>query len=253
MTAKGTLLQSVVTPLTASLGVLVTASAHRVAHFRVGNPVRPALPLLVCLLLAACGPGASEQPLISAAIGGGSSTTSTSTPTTTATEPLDPGAVLADAHRATAGNYRFRSVVVVDGATIITISGVVDGASVAATLETGTSIIDYVRTPAGEWVTGPEGEMVPLEGEPPTGAPLDLLEDATEASIDHQDSDATALTATLGAPAGPSAGLRVSITVSGAVVTEISYRAEAEGVVADVTTTVSDVGRAGTVEAPAAG
>lgn len=178
--------------------------------------------------------------------------TSPSLATTTTTEPVDPGAVLASAYDATAGNYQFLSVVVVDGETLTTVSGIVDGNSVAASIQAGTTQVDYVRTPAGEWVTDQSGAWVPLQGEAPATVPLALLVEATDLALEEQNEGRLVLGATLG-PGSRAAGLRVSVVIQGGVVTEIRYRAETEGVVADVTTTVSHIGVAGTVAAPVSG
>ena len=55
---------------------------------------------------------------------------------------------------------------------LTTISGVVDGNSVAAEIGTGSGEVSYVRTPEGEWVTGADGEWVEPDGEPPGSGSL---------------------------------------------------------------------------------
>jgi len=170
---------------------------------------------------------------------------------TSTTDAVDVGAVFAAALAATSPNYRFQSVVTVAAQTVTTIQGVVNGESVAASITAGTSEVSYVRTPEGEWVTGPDDEWSVLEGEAPAGAPLSGLTDVTELALDSAAGDMTVILATLGPAAGPAAGTRVAITISGGLVTAISYQAPSGADVAEVTTTVSEIGSAGTVEAPA--
>ena len=156
------------------------------------------------------------------------------------------GAALA----ATSANYRFESVVAVGDQTITTITGVVDGESVAATISAGTSDVSYVRTPDGEWVTGPDDEWGVLEGEAPAGAPLAGLTDAGDFALESSDAGLQTILATLGTAAGPVAGTRVTITLTNGQVTQIRYQAQSGSELADVTTTITDIGAAGTVEAP---
>jgi hypothetical protein len=178
-------------------------------------------------------------------------TTTTAAPiSTSTTQGVDVPGEFAAALAATSPNYRFESMVMVGDQMITSIQGVVDGDSVAATITAGTSDVSYVRTPEGEWVTGPDDEWSVLEGEAPAGAPLAGLTDATDLALDSVDAGVLAILATLGPAAGPAAGTRVTITMSGGLVTEIRYQAQSGPDLAEVTTTITEVGSAGTVEAP---
>ncbi len=178
-------------------------------------------------------------------------TTSTAPATTTSTQAIDVAGEFAAALAATSPNYRFESVVTVGDQVVTTIAGVVDGESVAATITTGTSEVSYVRTPEGEWVTGPDDEWAVLEGEAPAGAPLAGLTDASDFALESSNAGLLAVLATLGPAAGPVAGTRVTITLTDGQVTQIRYQAQSGSDLADVTTTITEVGSAGTVEAPA--
>ena len=50
-----------------------------------------------------------------------------------------------------------------DETVVTTIEGMVDGASVEATIATGDTNLSYVRTSEGEWTREPDGEWVRLE------------------------------------------------------------------------------------------
>ncbi len=181
-----------------------------------------------------------------------SSTTVATIPASATTAPaIDVAAVFAGALAATSPNYAFQSLVTVGEQTVTTIQGVVDGESVAASIMAGTSQVDYVRTPEGEWVTGPDDEWSVLEGEAPAGAPLSGLADVTDLALEAAGNELFVVLATLGPAAGPAAGTRVAITVSGGLVTEIRYQAQSGADTAEVTTTVTNIGTAGTVAAPA--
>jgi len=213
-----------------------------------GGPIRWALRPLLALLVACSGTGAvvttaTLPPTTS------SSVTTTLAGTST-TQPIDVAVVFGEALAATSPNYRFQSVVTVGDQAVTTIQGIVDGESVAASITAGTSEVSYVRTPEGEWVTGPDDEWSVLEGEAPAGAPLAGLADASDLGLESSGADVTVILATLGAAAGPAEGTRVAITVSGGFVTEIRYQAQSGADIAEVETTVTDVGSAGVVEAP---
>jgi hypothetical protein len=182
-------------------------------------------------------------------------TSSTAAPSTLAstssTQAIDASAVFAEALAATSPNYRFQSVVTVADQTVTTIEGVVDGESVSASISAGTSEVAYVRTPEGEWVTGADDEWSVLEGEAPAGAPLSGLTDVTEITLESATSESLVIAATLGPAAGPAAGTRAAITMTGGLVTEIRYQAQSGADIAEVITTVTEAGSAGVVEAPA--
>jgi hypothetical protein len=72
----------------------------------------------------------------------------------------------------------------------------------------------------------------------------------TELTLELAESELMVILATLGSAAGPAAGTRVAITVTGGLVTAISYQAQSGADIAEVTTTVTEIGSAGTVEAP---
>jgi hypothetical protein len=186
-----------------------------------------------------------------------SSTTTTTAvaPTTTSTivtttEPIDPARVVADGLAASSANYRFSSVVLVGEETLTSIMGVVDGEAVSAQIATGTSEVSYVRTPEGEWVTGADGEWVELEGEPPVGAPLAALSDAGDFVLESGDASQAVITGVLGPAAGSAQGIPFTLTVEGGQVTEIRYEVDTGGEIAQVVTTLSEFGSAGTVAKP---
>ena len=215
-----------------------------------GGPIKWALPPLLALVVACSTTGAVVSTTTLSPTTSITTVATTLAPTST-TEAVDVGTVFAEALAATSPNYRFQSVVTVAAQPVTTIQGVVDGESVAASITAGTSEVSYVRTPEGEWVTGPDDEWSVLEGEAPAGAPLSSLTDVTELTLDSAANDTTVILATLGPAAGPAAGTRVAITVTGGLVTAISYQAQSGADVAEVITTVTEVGSAGTVEAPA--
>ena len=214
-----------------------------------GGPIKWALRPLLALVVACSTTGAGVTTSSVAATTSSSSTTTTIA--TTTTRAIDAEGVLGEALAATSPNYRFQSLVTVGGQTITTIQGVVDGESVAASITAGNSEVSYVRTPDGEWVTGPEDEWSVLEGEAPAGAPLAGLTDVSDLAVESGDGALMVILATLGSVAGPGAGTRVAITVKQGLITEIRYQAQSDADTAEVVTSVSEVGSAGTVEAPA--
>ena len=175
---------------------------------------------------------------------------STTIAATTTTAPVDPDLVVSESLAASSANYRFTSVVLVGEQTLTTISGAVDGGSVAADVVTGSGEVSYVRTPDGEWVTGPDGEWVELEGEPPVAPPLGALVDAGNLVLESGDGTRGVFTGTLGPAAGEAQGLGFSLTVESGLVTEVRYQVDTGGEMAQVITTLSDFGGAGTVTAP---
>jgi hypothetical protein len=151
---------------------------------------------------------------------------------------------------ASSSNYRFSSVVLVGEQTLTSIAGVVDGTSVAAEITTGTGVLSYVRTPDGEWVTGADGEWAALEGEAPVSPPLAALADPVDLTLESGDEARGVVTGRLGPAAGPAEGVPFSLIIEGGVVTEIQYQVESSAGPAQVITTLSDIGSAGTVSAP---
>ncbi|HLF44168.1 MAG TPA: hypothetical protein VJA46_11685 [Acidimicrobiia bacterium] len=216
-----------------------------------GGPIKWALQPLLALVVACSSTGAAVTTTNPTSPSTSTTTTTTTLATTTATQAIDVGTVFGEALAATSPNYAFQSVVTVGEQTVTTIQGIVDGVSVAASIMAGTSEVAYVRTPEGEWVTGPDDEWSVLEGEAPAGAPLAGLADVTDLALESADSEMIVILATLGPAAGPAAGTRVSITVSGGLITVIRYQAQSGADTAEVTTTVTGVGSAGAVEAPA--
>lgn len=218
-----------------------------------GGPIPWALPVI--LIVAACTGGTQVQPsTTSVAIATSSTsapvTTSSTVGTATTTAPLDPVAVVGESLAASSANYRFTSVVLVGEQTLTTINGTVDGTSVSAEVTTGSSELSYIRTPDGEWVTGPDGDWVQLEGEPPVGPPLGALVDATNLVLESGDGGRGVFTGTLGPAAGDAEGVSFSLTVEGGLVSEIRYEVDTGGETAQVITTFSDIGAAGTVSPP---
>jgi hypothetical protein len=176
--------------------------------------------------------------------------TSTTPAETTTTVPVDPVAVVSESLSASSSNYRFTSVVLVGEQTLTSISGIVDGNSVAAEIATGATEVSYIRTPGGEWVTTADGEWVALEGEPPVAPPLAALVDAGDLVLESGDATQGVFTGVLGAAAGPAQGIPFSLTVESGVVSEIRYQVDTGGELAQVITTLSDIGAAGTVSPP---
>jgi hypothetical protein len=218
----------------------------------LGGGRGPAWRVLSLVVIAACGlgqPAATSPPATSP----GEAVVTTDRPapisTTTASDPRE---LVARAVAATAPNYRFASTMVAEGVEVTSITGTVDGPSMAATIKTGTSAIEYVITPEGEWATGEEGDLVPIEGEPPAVAPLAALMELQEVVVASMAGDQVTVNAILGPSAGPAAGLQVAITIAGEVISRIEYQAEVAGVLAEVVTVLTDVGSAGTVSPPPA-
>ncbi|HEX5695873.1 MAG TPA: hypothetical protein VFZ15_05775 [Acidimicrobiia bacterium] len=226
---------------------LSTASTRRWGGSRI-------LPI-VFVVMAACTTSAGETTKVPDTTTTTSTTTtdqaaSTTIAATTTTAPVDPDLVVSESLAASSANYRFTSVVLVGEQTLTTISGAVDGGSVAADVVTGSGEVSYVRTPDGEWVTGPDGEWVELEGEPPVAPPLGALVDAGNLVLESGDGTRGVFTGTLGPAAGEAQGLGFSLTVESGLVTEVRYQVDTGGEMAQVITTLSDFGGAGTVTAP---
>jgi hypothetical protein len=110
--------------------------------------------------------------------------------------------------------------------------------------------LSYVRTPDGEWVTGADGEWAALEGEAPVSPPLAALADPAEVALESGDTARGVVTGRLGPAAGPARGVPFSLTIDGGLITEIRYQVESSAGPAQVVTTLSDVGSAGSVSAP---
>jgi hypothetical protein len=163
---------------------------------------------------------------------------------------VDPVATVSAALTASGANYRFTSIVLVGEQTLTSIDGVVDGTAVAARIETGASELSYVRTAEGEWVTEADGEWVILEGEPPVAAPLGALADAEQLTLESGDAVQGVFTGVLGPAAGPAQGVPFSLTIENGVVSEIRYEVDTGGEIAQVITTFSEIGAAGTVTRP---
>jgi hypothetical protein len=221
-----------------------------------GGPVAGALPLIFVLVLTACSADAGTSSTSTTTTTLAPSTTSTTVATTstiaaaTSTVPVDPVTTVNDALAASGHNYRFASVVLVGEDTLTSISGIVDGNSVSAEVAAGGSELSYVRTPEGEWVTGPDGEWVVLEGEPPVAAPLGSMADVGQLALESGDAESGVFTGVLGPAAGPAQGLPFSLTIQGGLVTEVRYQVDTGGEIAQVITTLSDVGAAGSVSRP---
>lgn len=211
--------------------------------------------LPVLLFVAACASGDADRGSTTSTVTGVSAPTTASSTTrlpgtTTTTAAIDASAMLDQGLAATSSNYRFSSVVAVGEQTLTSIAGVVDGTSVAAEITTGTGVLSYVRTPDGEWVTGADGEWAALEGEAPVAPPLAGLADPVEVALESGDGAGGVITGRLGPAAGPAEGVPFSLTIDGGVITEIRYQVESTAGPAQVVTTLSDVGSAGSVSAP---
>lgn len=252
MTAVAVTMTTTVAGTTESDPTLSKLMANR----RRGGSLR-ALPFLAALLLASCtadtGVGSTssvpEAVTTTTTALPAPTTTSTLAPTTT-TVPVDPVATVSGALAASGANYRFTSMVLVGEQTLTSISGVVDDTAVAARIETGASELSYVRTAEGEWVTGPDGEWVILEGEPPVAAPLGALTDAEQLTLESGGAEQGVFTGVLGPAAGPAQGVPFSLTIENGVVAEIRYEVDTGGEIAQVITTFSEIGTAGTVTRP---
>ncbi|MGB8360436.1 MAG: hypothetical protein WCE80_03475 [Acidimicrobiia bacterium] len=213
--------------------------------------LRWALPVLL-VLASACSPssGSGESTTITVP------TTSTTTPveTTTAapstTTTIDAAAVLGMSLESTSPNYRFESVFEAGGQALTTITGVVDGTSVAAHISTGSSQVSYVHTDAGEWITDADGTWIVLEGDPPVAPPLTALADPSSLVVQSGDTDSGVVKGVLGPAAGSAAGLGFTVELVEGLVTKIVYEADIGGETAMVTTSISDVGKAGEVSPP---
>jgi hypothetical protein len=214
---------------------------------------------LLTVVVGACAP-ASGQDLPSSTVTTSSqgvatssaqATTTTAPSSTTTTSQVDAATMLGDSLSATSQNYRFSSVVLVGEDTLTTIDGVVDGQEVAAEVSTGTGSVSYVRTTEGEWVTDSEGAWVALEGEPPVSAPLSALTDAGNLMVVSSDGVNGLFTGTLGPGSGEAEGLAFSVTIEQGLISEIRYQVENGGQTAQVITTFTEVGAAGSVSPPA--
>ena len=151
---------------------------------------------------------------------------------------------------ATKTNYRFVSTVSVAESPVTTISGVVDAGAVSATIASGTGEVSYVKTGDGEWITDADGNWVVLEGEAPVNPPLDYLADSESLEVVSNDSSGLVLSGVLGPSAGTIAGVPFQVTILDGLLSTITYEGITGGEVAVVTTSLSDVGVAGTVTPP---
>lgn len=211
----------------------------------------------VLLIVAGCTGDADPVPASAAVTSSTTSTTSTTVATitttsevTTTTVPVDPVVTVGESLAASSANYRFTSLILVGEQTLTTIEGVVDGNSVSAAIGTGSGEVSYVRTPDGEWVTGADGEWVALEGEPPVTPPLGALVDAGDLALVSGNGTTGVFTGVLGPAAGAAQGLPFTLTVEAGLVTEIRYEVDTGGELAQVITTLSEIGSAGSVSAP---
>ena len=208
----------------------------------------------VVLIVAGCTAEADPAPASAAVTSSTSSTTSTTVAATTATSAVtttvNPVVTVGESLAASSANYRFTSLILVGEQTLTTIEGIVDGNSVAAAIGTGSGEVSYIRTPDGEWVTGANGEWVALEGEPPVAPPLGVLVDAGDLALVSGDGTTGVFTGVLGPAAGDAQGLPFTLTVEEGLVTEIRYEIDTGGELAQVITTLSEIGSAGSVTAP---
>lgn len=203
------------------------------------------LPLL--LVVAAC---SAEGAVSSTASGADTTPKDTTTTAPAATTTLVPEDVFRNGLAASSSNYRFESTVAVGDQVITSITGVVDDDSIAADITAGDTVVSYVRTSEGEWLTDTEGEWVEVDGEPPAAPPLALLADASSFEEVAGEQGTTTLTGTMGEAAGAAAGIPFTVTVTSGLITQIQYQAETEGGTAVVTTTFTEIGTAGGVTPP---
>ena len=230
-------------------------SAPDQTHLRRGGARLGFLPAFL-LVVAGCVAEADPAPAPAADTSTTTSLTSTTvaaastTSAVTTTVPVDPVVMVSDSLAASSGNYRFTSLVLVGEQTLTTIEGVVDGNSVAAAIGTGSGEVSYIRTPDGEWVTGADGEWVALDGEPPVAPPLGALVDAGDLALVSGNGTTGVVTGVLGPAAGAAQGLPFTLTVEAGLVTEIRYEVDTGGELAQVITTLTEVGSAGSVSAP---
>lgn len=214
--------------------------------------LRRVLPVLL-VLAAACSPGPESGPTTTNPASTTSTrpviTTTTMAPTTTT--PIDTAAVLGTSLESTGPNYRFESIFEVDGQTLTTITGVVDGTSVAADITTGSSQVSYVHTDDGEWITDAAGTWIALDGgEPPVAPPLAALADASSLAMMSGDATTGEMTGVLGPAAGSATGIGFTVEIGDGMVTKIVYDADIGGETAVITTNITDVGNAGSVNPP---
>lgn len=216
--------------------------------------MRRILPFLLFLALAGCGAESDASDTSAPATTAPTTTvvveTTTTAAVTTTSAPVDAAAALEQALAATGENYRFVSTVTVDETVVTTIEGAVDGSSVQADITTGETTISYVRTADGEWTRETDGDWVQLEGAPPVEPPLGPLSGPRDVTLVEDDGQNLFVTGRLGETAGAAAGVQFSATIAGGLMNEITYQAETGGQTATVTTTLSDIGSAGSVEAP---
>ncbi|HEX9864287.1 MAG TPA: hypothetical protein VGC03_04905 [Acidimicrobiia bacterium] len=230
-------------------------SAPGQARLRRGGARLGYLPA-VLLIVAGCTGEADPLPTSASLTSSTTSTTSTTVVATTTTSevtttvPVDPVVTVGESLAASSSNYRFTSLILVGEQTLTTIEGVVDGNSVAAAIGTGTGEVSYIRTPDGEWVTGADGEWVALEGAPPVAPPLGALVDAGDLALVSGNGTTGVFTGVLGPAAGAAQGLPFTLTVEAGLVTEIRYEVDTGGELAQVITTLSEIGSAGSVIAP---
>jgi hypothetical protein len=79
---------------------------------------------------------------------------------------------------------------------------------------------------------------------------LATLADPTDLSLESGDLAGGVVTGRVGPAAGAAQGVPFSLTIENGLVTEIRYQVESSAGPAQVITTLSDIGAAGTVSAP---
>lgn len=204
--------------------------------------------LLPLLLVATACSGVGDPP----SRAGGTNTAPVDLTTTApaVTTTLGPEEVFRNGLVASSHNYRFESTVVVGDQVVTSITGVVDGDSIAAEVTAGDTVVSYIRTGEGEWLTDTEGQWVEVDGEPPAAPPLALLADARSFEEVSAEQGTTTLTGTMGEAAGAAAGIPFTVIIIDELITQIQYRAETEGGTAVVATTFTEIGSAGDVTPP---
>ena len=203
------------------------------------------LPLL--LIATAC---SGEGDVSSITSGADTASDETTTTAQGGTTTLAAGDVFSNGLAASSHNYRFESTVAEGDRVITSITGVVDNDSIAAEITVGDTVVSYIRTDQGEWLTDAGGEWIEVDGEPPAAAPLALLADAGSFEETSTAQGTVTLTGTLGESAGAAAGIRFTVEITDGLITQIEYQAETEGGTAIVTTTFTEIGTAGEVTPP---
>lgn len=212
--------------------------------------------------------GSSDAPpastIAAATTAAPTTTQTTDPPTTTSTEAedtttttaevadVDAGPILAAALDAVGTRYRYTSTVTTDGQVTSTVTGVIDGESFSAVIETADTSVEYRKTPDGEWTLGSDGVWVALDEPAPVSNPIAPLRNPTDVEVVAETDSRVDLLATYpGSVLGIDAEtITITYVVVEGVVAEIAYETTIGSAAVVVLTEITDVGTVDPISSP---